>query len=185
MGDVMSDEEKLRSYLKRVTADLQQTRRQLTAVQAQATEPIAVIGMACRFPGGVRTPEDLWNLVLNGVDAIGPFPTNRGWDLDNLYDPNPDTPNRSYVRAGGFLYDADQFDPAFFDISPREATATDPQQRILLELAWETIETAHINPTPPRNTPTGIYAGVMYQDYATLNHPPQHQGLIGPGTASS
>jgi acyl transferase domain-containing protein/acyl carrier protein len=175
----MATEEKLREYLKRATVDLTDARRRLAEVEDARHEPVAIIGMACRFPGGVTTPEGLWDLVASETDAIGPFPTDRGWDVENLYDPDPGVPGKSYTRHGGFLYDAGDFDAGFFEMSPRGALAADPQHRLFLETSWEVFERAGINPTTLRSSQTGVFAGIMYNDYVSRFNGCAPQGLEG------
>ncbi|MEU3986571.1 SDR family NAD(P)-dependent oxidoreductase [Streptomyces sp. NPDC026672] len=177
----------LREFLKRVTADLQRTRNRLRQVESRATEPIAIVSMSCRYPGGVRTPDDLWRLVDTGTDGVSGFPEDRGWNVDALYDPDPDRPGTVYTREGGFLHDAADFDADFFGMSPREALATDPQQRLLLEVVWEALEGAGLRPADLRGSATGVFAGVMYNDYGSrFPTPPEGlDGYLGNGSAAS
>ncbi|MGV9316769.1 type I polyketide synthase [Streptomyces sp. NPDC003691] len=174
----MGNDDKLREYLRRATAELRQTSRRLRDAEQRLHEPVAITAMTCRFPGGVRTPEDLWDLVASGTDAVSGFPRNRGWDIDGLYDPEPATPGRTYCAHGGFLHDAGEFDADFFRISPRDARETDPQQRLLLELSWELLERARIDPTSLKGSPTGVFAGLVYHDYAA-------QGIGGMASVAS
>ncbi|QKW05114.1 SDR family NAD(P)-dependent oxidoreductase [Streptomyces sp. NA04227] len=182
-----SNEEKLRDYLKRVTADLSRTKQQLRDAEDADHEPIAIVSMSCRFPGGVTDPEGFWDLIASGTDAISTFPTDRGWDVEGLYDPDPDKPGKTYVREGGFLDGATLFDPELFGISPREAAAMDPQQRLFLETAWESLERGGFDPLSMKATSTGVFVGAVASDYASRlgTLPEGSEGYIGTGTMSS
>ena len=157
----MASEEELRDYLKWVTANLHDTQQRLREVEEQAREPIAIIGMSCRYPGGVRTPEDMWELVATGSDAMSDFPGDRGWDVMARFF------SASSTAQGAFVYDAAEFDAGFFGMSPREAVATDPQQRLLLEASWEALERAGVDPGSLRGSQTGVFAGASWSGYST------------------
>ncbi|MBD3934963.1 SDR family NAD(P)-dependent oxidoreductase [Streptomyces chumphonensis] len=172
--------------LKRLTVDLRRTRQRLREAEDAAREPVAIVGMACRYPGGVGSPEELWRLVEEERDVIAPLPDDRGWD-EELYDPDPARTGKVYVTEGGFLADPAAFDAPFFAMSGREALATDPQQRLLLETSWEAVERAGIDPTTLRGSRTGVFAGVIYQDYAARlrNAPGEFEGYLGNGSTGS
>ncbi|MFD7456316.1 MULTISPECIES: type I polyketide synthase [unclassified Streptomyces] len=163
------------------------TARPRTPSPAAADEPIAIVGMACRYPGGVTSPEALWDLVASGADAIGGMPLDRGWDVDRLFHPEPGRPGTTYTRSGGFLYDAADFDAEFFGISPREALAMDPQQRLLLEAGWEAVERAGIDPAALRGTDTGVYVGTSNGEYGPRLAEPADgaDGYVLTGSAAS
>src|SRR3984957_1756220 len=182
--------EALRASVKETERLRAQNRQMLAAVR----EPVAIVGMGCRYPGPARSPQELWELLAGGGDAISQLPTDRGWDLKGLYDPDPSKPGKSYARTGGFVHDASEFDAEFFNISPREALAMDPQQRVLLEVAWEVLEDAGIDPRSLHGTPTGVFAGVLYQDYGVGLRPSDGgqsatidslEGYLGTSTGAS
>ncbi|MFE1240031.1 type I polyketide synthase, partial [Streptomyces tendae] len=184
-GDRNDKNEKLLDYLKWVTADLKKARDRVDELESSRSEPIAVLGMGCRYPGDVSTPEELWRLALDGVDAITEFPDDRGWDVDAMYDPDPDAPGKFYSRHGGFLSDLKGFDAEFFGISPREAAAMDPQQRLLLETTWEAVERARMDPRSLRGSDTGVFVGVMYTGYSVDGTATKTEGHVMTGMLTS
>ncbi|WP_234776801.1 type I polyketide synthase, partial [Mycobacterium tuberculosis] len=156
---------RLGSYIRTELAGLPQEIKHTPAVRTTSEDPIAIVGMACRYPGGVNSPDDMWDMLIQGRDVLSEFPADRGWDLAGLYNPDPDAAGACYTRTGGFVDGVGDFDPAFFGVGPSEALAMDPQQRMLLELSWEALERAGIDPTGLRGSATGVFAGVMTQGY--------------------
>ena len=162
----MSDEERLRRYLRKVTRDLRTAHEHVRELEQREHEPIAIVGMSCRYPDAIGSPAELWAAAANGIDAIGGYPEDRGWDLDGLHDPDPGHPGTIVSSGGAFLRDISGFDAGFFGIGPREAIALHPQHRLMLELLWEALEDAHIDPLALHGSPTGVYVGVFHDDYS-------------------
>src|SRR5438067_6552771 len=183
----MSNEEKLREYLRLAMKELRQAKAQLHDTPARQADPVAVVGVGCRLPGGVVDAAGLWDVVSGGVDVISGFPDDRGWGVEGLFDVDPDRAGKSYVREGGFLDDVAGFDAEFFGVSPREALAMDPQQRLLLEVSWEALENAGVDPTSLRGKDVGVFTGLMNHDYAKNVDaaPTETEGYLGIGTAGS
>ena len=177
--------EKLFRYLKKVAGELEEARARLREYEQRATEPVAVVGMGCRFPGGVETPEELWDVVAEGRDLVSDFPTDRGWDVEGLYDPDPDADGKTYTKWGAFLDDAAGFDPGFFGIAPGEVLAMDPQQRLMLEISWEALEHAGIDPQSLRGSATGVFTGIFAPSYGHSHEIGGLQGYGLTGSASS
>jgi epothilone polyketide synthase D len=183
----MSDaSEKLRAAFNQAVVDISQLKAQLAALEGERREPIAIVGIGCRYPGGVSDPESFWRLLDQGIDVMAKVPAER-WDVEALYDPDPDAAGKMVTRVGGFLRDVDKFDADFFGISPREATKVDPQQRLLLETSWEALERAAIAPDRLVGTSTGVFVGLVNQEYASLGGDTLEKldGYVGTGSYAS
>ena len=178
------DTDKLEALLRRTTAALLKTEGLLESERAARNEPVAIISMACRFPGGVDSPESLWRALAEGKDMVGQWPKDR-WNLDELYDPDPDAIGKSYTREGGFIQDIDKFDAHFFEIAPREAQSMDPQQRLLLETSWEALERAGVVPGTLNESVTGVYIGMYDSGYHRGSTAEQLDGYYATGAACS
>ena len=159
------EREKLFRYLKKAVVELDEARARLRDYEQRATEPVAVVGIGCRFPGGIDSPDTLWEAVSAGRDLVTDFPTDRGWDVEGIYDPDPDADGKTYTRKGAFLEDATGFDAGFFGIAPGEVLAMDPQQRLMLEVSWEALENAGIDPLSLRGSQTGVFTGIFAPSY--------------------
>ncbi|MFF2655704.1 type I polyketide synthase, partial [Streptomyces sp. NPDC058045] len=187
-----SSQQQVVEALRASLTENERLRQQNQELEAAPREPLAIVSMACRYPGGIQTPEDLWNVVLEGRDTIGGLPEDRGWDLAEIYDPDPDAQGKTYVREGGFLQDATDFDAEVFGISPHEAMAMDPQQRVVLEASWELLERAGMAPDSLRGKPVGVYTGGVTTDYVTQHYamgapqvPANVEGHFSVGSSSS
>jgi acyl transferase domain-containing protein/NADPH:quinone reductase-like Zn-dependent oxidoreductase/NAD(P)-dependent dehydrogenase (short-subunit alcohol dehydrogenase family)/acyl carrier protein len=184
--DKTTDPERVAEALRESLKTSESLRRENERLRARESEPIAIVGMSCRFPGGVRSPQELWDLVAAEGDAVCEFPTDRGWPLETLFHPDPEHPRTVYAHEGGFMREPYMFDAPFFSIGPREALAMDPQQRVLLETAWEAFESAGIDPEGLRGSATGVFAGIAATNYGLyFDTPEELEGHLLTGTTTS